>query len=114
MKQVMLTISIVGIFLLLAIIKFQTIESAQISSISPQSIGKEVKITGSIISFKEYENDFKILRIKDIKGNKDIITVTCNCIEIKPYMNKTLEITGKIEEYNSQLQINADKINIKE
>ena len=100
-----------GIFLLLAIIKFQTIESVQISSINSQSIGKEIKITGNIISFKEYENNFKILRIKD---NKDIITVTCNCLEIKPYLNKTLEITGKIEEYNNQLQINTNKINIKE
>lgn len=106
----MLTISLIGIFLLLAIIKFQTIESAQISSISPQSIGKEVKITGNIISFREYENDFKILRIKD---NKDTITVTCNCLEIKPYLNKTLEITGKVEQYKEQLQINANKINIK-
>lgn len=105
----MLAISVAGIFILLVIIKFSTPESVQIPYINSLDVGKEVKITGEIISFKEYENNFKILQVKN---DGDRIAVICNCIEIKPYLNKTLEITGKIEEYKGQLQINANKISI--
>ena len=107
----MLAISLIGIFVLLAIIKFQTIESVQISSLSSLDVGKEVKITGNIISFREYENDFKILNVIG-ENDLDKIAVTCNCIEINLYLNKTLEITGKVEEYNGKLQINANKIGV--
>jgi len=94
-------ISILGIFLLLII--SASIQPEKISGYSELKENKYVQVSGKIISIKNYE-DFSILKLDSN------ITLTCNC---KFQANSTVTAQGKVEKYQNNLQVNADKIEIR-
>lgn len=96
--KISLAISITGIFLLLFLT--MQIQPKEIASYTDLRLNEYVKVTGKIISIRNYD-DFSIIKL----GNN--ITLTCNC---KFQVNETITAAGKITEYNNQLQIQVDKI----
>lgn len=96
--KISLTLSFIGVFLLL--ILSLTIQPKQVNSYQDLKLNSYVKTTGKIIDIKTYD-DFSIISL-----DKNI-TLTCNC---KLKINQTIEIIGKVSEYNKELQINSDKI----
>lgn len=97
-----LGISLIGI-LILFILAGQ-ITPKEITTNSTIKPNEQVKIIGKIISEKKFE-DFKILTLEDSYGKIQII---CNCK--RALLNKTVEVKGKMEEYNNKSQINAEEI----
>jgi hypothetical protein len=98
-----LLISISGI-LTLYLISLQ-IKPIQVSSYSELKENEFVQVQGKIISDKYFpESDFSIIKLDNN------IAIICNCQFPK---NITIKAEGKVEEYNNQLQINAQKIEVK-
>jgi len=60
-------------------------------------------IQGKIISIKTHD-DFKIILLDNNR------TITCNSCQLK--INQTIQVQGKITEYQSPPQISADKIQV--
>ncbi|MFA5020267.1 MAG: OB-fold nucleic acid binding domain-containing protein [Candidatus Pacearchaeota archaeon] len=105
MKKIALILSITGIFLVLCIINIKEPKIVEISSIGYKSINKQVKIAGEVVNVQVYENNFTILTLKN---KNERINVVCNCPNVQKFAN--VEITGTIQEYKKELQLNADKI----
>jgi RecJ-like exonuclease len=109
-KQFCLIISLLGILILLLIVNFSEIKISEISSVKLSRENQQVKISGIVISKQIYkENNFTSFKLKDSTGEINII---CNCPNIK--INQTLEVIGKVQQYQKQMQISADKINLLE
>jgi RecJ-like exonuclease len=102
--KISMLITFLGIFLLLTISNFYEPKLINIEEIKSNHLNKIIKIQGKIIQEKNY-NDFQIITIQD---NTKKINVLLN----KPINlnNKTLIITGKVIQYKSELQIQAEKI----
>lgn len=106
MERLLLKLSLIISFLGILILLFlasQTPKLIKISEIINSSIN--VKIQGKIIQEKAYD-DFSILIVKD--SNRSI-EATCSC---HGFLNKTVEIIGKLEEYEGRKQISIDKIEV--
>ncbi len=109
LKTISLITSIIGIFMLLLFLNIQDPKPIKISSINEKQINKHVTIQGQLIRAYTLKGDFTALIIKDNTGSIEIV---CNCPDLKNQTNQNMSITGKISEYNNQLQIQADKIMI--
>lgn len=96
-----IAISLVGILLLLIISANLPVKT--IKEYSQLKEGEYVQVTGSVVSVKNYQ-DFSVIRLNNN------ITLTCEC-SLK--INQTLEAAGYVEEYKGELQINAEKIKVK-
>ena len=102
-----LIVSLIGIFLLLLLLKTLEPRLISIEKINGELINKNVKIQGEIFNIKLYEDsNFQVIAIKDNTGK---IEVTINKI-LNFTNNQNITIIGKVQEYNENLQINADKI----
>lgn len=62
--------------------------------------GDYVQVTGKIIFAGNYQG-FSVIRLDNN------VTLTCNC-NLK--INQTIKAEGIVEEYNSELEINAGKV----
>lgn len=98
-----LILTLIGILCLLILGNFSS--PRQINTNSDIKINEYVKITGKVIAEKFYDS-FTILTLKDEYGT---IKATCNCNNL---INKTVQIKGKITQYNKQMQIQSDLIKI--
>lgn len=101
-----LSISLLGIFILLTITTLTKPKTLQINQITKQDINKNIQITGELIQTKSPLENFQILTIKDSKGEINILTN--KILNLKK--SQQLTIIGKVQEYKNQLQIQADKI----
>lgn len=109
MKNFMLALSLMGIFILIILVNTQEPKQlTQISFIDDKHLNKEIKITGQIISIKEYQNEFKSILIND---NSSEIPIICECRNInKTLLKKQIEVIGKVTEFQNNLEIQANKI----
>lgn len=98
--KISLTISFLGIFILLLISIIQ--KPKQVNSYEDLKLNEQVKTTGKITSINKFE-DFSIIRLNNN------ITVTCNC---NLNINQTISVEGKVTEYKNQLQMQAEKIEV--
>lgn len=103
MKKTSLAISLIGILIILTSINLLPIKEHSPEEISQKDIGKKISLTGIPSNIKTYENNFTTFKINNLK-------ITCNCPNLKT--NQTLKITGKISQYQKQLQLEASKIEI--
>lgn len=107
MKQNLLKLSLIisflGILLLLFLSNLQPKLSA-ISQLQNSSLNSLIRIQGKIIQTKQIQPDFYILTIQDETGEIEVL------LEKNFASNKTIEITGKLEEYKNKLQIQAERI----
>ena len=113
--KIPLSLSLAGILILLFLAQ-QEAPLEKIGNINNHSynfLNKKVKIEGMVINEKQYDTikPFKILYIGDATGS---IQVTCNCNPEKNLTEKTVQVTGKVSEYNKKIQINADEIALRE
>ena len=101
-----LSFSLIGVFLLL--ILSLTIQPEQITTKNINQSKGYVKLQGKIISQRSYD-EFSLLTLEDSYGK-----VQVSCFECKNFVNKSVIIEGRIEEYQGRKQIQAEKISIKE
>lgn len=97
---VSLSISITGILFLLILANFSTLK--EVSSYKELKLNNYVKTMGKITSIQTY-GDFSIIRLNNS------ITITCNC---RFQVNSTIQVSGKVVEYQNKLQISADRIEL--
>jgi len=104
-KNISLTISLIGILILLLIINTSQPNQIKISDINSSILGKQVTITGKVVKVNTYKSNFTIISLQQ---DTNQINITCNCPDIKK--NQNLIITGIVSEYKNQIQINANQI----
>jgi DNA/RNA endonuclease YhcR with UshA esterase domain len=108
--KISLTISLIGILLLLLISNILEPKLLQIKDIKENLIDKNVKLEGKISNIQAYkESDFQIISIKDKTGKID---VTLDKI-INLNINQTIIVIGKVTLYKGFLEIQANKIILK-
>jgi hypothetical protein len=106
-KYIFLILAIIGILLLALISNIIQPEKLKISSITKADINKRIQLEANIkISYEK--PGFQILTLSDKTGN--ITAITNSNKHISYNYSKIYLIQGKIQEYNSTLQINIDKI----
>lgn len=113
LNKIFLLVSLIGILLLLFISQHLEPKTINISEINKGSLDDRVKILGDILDSRDYSNNtFHVLTIEDLTG---VIEVVFNTKEeqLKINSSKSYFITGKVQEYNQTLQINAEKIVLK-
>jgi hypothetical protein len=97
-----LALSIAGIFILILI--SLNVQPQKISLSSELRENSYVSISGRIVSIKTFPDSggFSIIKLENN------MTVICNC---NFPVNTTVAVIGRVEEYENNLQINAEKIN---
>ena len=106
-----LSISLIGILLLLFLSEFISPNLTNISDINNKLLNRKTQVQGQIFNIRTFEDsNFQIISIKDSTGKIDIILN--NPINITK--NQNITVIGKVTEYNQTLQIQADKIILKE
>ena len=101
--KISLIISFLGILLLLFLSNLQPKLSA-ISQLQNSSLNSLIRIQGKIIQAKQIQLDFYILIIQDETGEIEVL------LEKNFETNKTIEVTGKLQEYKSKIQIQVEKM----
>lgn len=102
-----LTISLVGILLLLIYTENLTIPTKNISEITNRDIDKYIKIMGQVTRV----TDLPVLTILNIKDQTSEITaIVFKEEELDINENDFLIIEGKVAEYKGELEIIAEKI----
>lgn len=108
--KISLTISILGILLLLFLSNIIEPKLTNIKNIGTLGLNKKVQLKGQITSLKSYKNqDFQIITLKDKTGK---ISVIINKPNRKLSLSEEQEITviGRITEYKNEFQVQAEKI----
>ncbi|MEK6890569.1 MAG: hypothetical protein AABX03_00360 [Nanoarchaeota archaeon] len=109
-KQIILLLSMAGILILLILSNFQKPKSVQITDISEKNLNEKVLVQGKIKIINELDQ-ITIIKLQDNFQNS--IDVICNCKNFKRYLNKTVEVYGRVEKYKNTIQINSDIIRLK-
>jgi DNA/RNA endonuclease YhcR with UshA esterase domain len=105
--KISLSISIVGIFIILVISNSLEPKLTSIEDINDLLLGKKVKVEGQVTSIKSYEDsNFQILSLQDETGKIDLTLSP----PINITKNQAIIVTGTISEYQGNLQIQAEKI----
>ena len=105
--SICLTISLIGIFLLLFISSTYNPKQISINDINNKLLNKQIKIKATIFNIRDFkDSDFQIISVKDETGKIDITT---NKI-LNLSNNQTIIIIGKVTQYNKFLQITADTL----
>ncbi len=100
-----LIISLIGIFTLIMLSNSIEPRLIFIKDINKKDIEEFIKIKGSIINIKNIEN-ITILEIDDKTGK--IKAILYDRIELKK--NLSVEIIGRLTDFNGNLEIDANKI----
>ena len=97
---------LVSFFGVLQLLLFSLIEPSpsQISELDNLTLGSRVKIIGNLTKKVQLDENFYALTIKDNSSQIGVV------LDKNFTSNKTLEITGILEEYKDKKQIKADKI----
>ena len=104
--KISLIISLIGTFSLLLILEYQEIPLYKIEQITKEQLETKVRIQGTILKIKETPG----LYILDIRDTKTITTIAFKEEQINFKRNSFVEIEGKVQEYQNELEIIADKI----
>lgn len=103
--------SIIGIFIILSVqhipILNQDSEITNITSITKESIGENVKIAGTLTRLTQTE-ELAIMNIEDNTGKITAIFFTKD--ELDLIEGQTIEIEGEIIEYQGKLEIEISNI----
>lgn len=108
--KISLSISLIGIILLLILSNILEPNLTKISDINNNHLNKKIKIQGKITNIKNFEeHNFQLITISDQTKEIDVLIKYSKIpLELKP--NQKLEIIGKIQPYKNTLQIQAEKI----
>ena len=100
-----LIISLLGILILLIISNEYEPRLTKINQLTTNQLNKNIKIQAQIIKSIKKPNS-QILTLRDSTGQ---VLAIINSKKSLP-TNKTLMITGKLQEYNQELEISINKI----
>ena len=100
--KIFLGASILGTLLLLLIPHLAEPKTA--TKYSQLKEGEYARVTGKAVSIKTSGS----MRLIKLDSNITLTCIGCNFKE-----NQTLEAAGKVEKYNNKLEINAEKIRVK-
>ncbi len=106
--KISLTLSLLGIFLLLLLSNILEPKLTKISEINSEKLNQKTKIRGTIIKI-DYKRTFQILSVKDSTGKIEVLVNSNNIFQFQK--NQKITVIGKIQDYKEKLQISADKIN---
>lgn len=110
-QKILLAASLMAIFIILLVSQFIEPKQVNVSNITQNNLNQLVKLSGKLISQKNYEGkNFQILVFRDSSGEIDITTNANAKLELNYSKNYT--IIGKVQEYNETLQISANKIGV--
>jgi len=105
--KISLSASLIGILILLIISTNFQPKQINIKDINNNLINKKIQVTGEIINIKNYkDSNFQILILKDRTGQ---ISITLNKI-LNLKKNQNIVVIGTVNQYQGNLQIQADKI----
>ncbi len=105
--KISLTISIIGILILLILANTIKPEELKIKDISNKYLDKKIQTKGEITSIKIYkESNFQVITVSD-KSYK--IDSTLNNIQ-NLTINQSITLIGTVKKYKNNLQIQAEKI----
>ncbi len=102
-----LTISLLGILILLIYSENITLEAKNIINITKKDIDKQTRVIGQVTRITDLPG-LTILNLKDKTSEIPIVIFKEDKLPIK--QKDLLEIEGKITEYKGELEIIADKI----
>lgn len=107
MFKILFIISLIGIFLLLFLSMILEPRLTSIAEINNNLIDKKIKIQGTVLDIKTYEDSsFQIISIEDNTGKIDITSdKILNLTD-----NQRITVIGTVNEYKQYLQVPADKI----
>jgi len=114
--KLMLLMALLGIFILILISKAVQPKTLDIAEITNSLLGEDVSVIAKITKIQEYNNDtFQVLTLKDSSGSIAAIANSKTGLKnrINITQNRSYLIKGEVQEYNSSLQINIDKIILK-
>ena len=102
-----LSISLIGILLLLFLSEILSPKPINIENINNKLLNKKVQVQGQIFNIRTYEDsNFQIISIKDETGKIDVTLDNPTTLN----NSQNIRVIGKIKEYKQYLQIQADKI----
>ncbi len=101
--KISLSISIIGILLLLFLSNYLSYPETDLRSINKKMLNQKVKVQGTTFMIENKEN-FQIISIVDETGKINVICES-NITGIQK-----IQVQGTVREYNGDLQIQADKI----
>ena len=102
-----LTISLLGIIILLILTNTLQPTLKNIEDITTKDLNKKAKVQGIIINIKSFEeSNFQILTLSDSTGKIDI--TTNKILNLKK--GQQITVVGRVTDYKQDLQIEAEKI----
>tara|TARA_Y100000310_G_scaffold344495_1_gene457559 strand:- start:3444 stop:3794 length:351 start_codon:yes stop_codon:yes gene_type:complete len=105
--KISLIISLIGTFSLLLILEYQEIPFYNLKDITKEQLETKVRVQVNILSVKETPGLY-LLKITD--ETKVITTIVFKEDPINLKKNSLVEIEGKVQEYQDELELIADKI----
>lgn len=96
--KISLIISILGILILFFI--SNNMQAKQVKNYNDLKLNDYIRTTSRIIYVNSYD-EFSVIKLENN------ITVTCNC---KFKVNETIEVYGRVIEYENILEVEANKI----
>ncbi len=105
-ERISLITSFIGIIVLLILSQFIEPKAVQIKDIDETMIGQTITISGNITSLRNFEG-MELLTVISLEDASEITVVVFEKADISIGIAK---ITGKVKEYNNQIEIEATDI----
>ncbi|MBT4165645.1 hypothetical protein HOE04_01250 [archaeon] len=102
------TITILGILLIIILTNILQPKIIPINNITLKQLDKQIKTQGTITNIITH-NEFQVITIK----NQTKINILLNLPSTNLTKNQNIIVTGKLQQYKNQLQINANQIKLK-
>ncbi len=105
--KVSLIIASIGTFLILLLSEYQEIELTKIQDLNKEQLETKVKVSGTILSIRETPGLY-ILKIRDSSATISLIIFKEDSLDLE--RGAEIEVTGKLTEYRSELEILVEEI----
>lgn len=99
--------SILGVFLILIVSESKEIPSYEISDLTSGFVEKTVSIQGKISAIN-LKSDFAAFTLTNDNSSIKVVAFPDEQLSLKK--GDSIEVQGKVEEYQGELQVNADLI----
>ncbi|MBR9706366.1 hypothetical protein GOV14_05000 [Candidatus Pacearchaeota archaeon] len=101
-KKICFAVALLGIFILLIIANFSKPKTIEIKDINKNLLNKQIHTSGQIKQIQNYQG-FQVVTIK--QENNTIQVLIDKPLNLTK--NQLIEVTGNVQNYKSNLQINA-------
>jgi DNA/RNA endonuclease YhcR with UshA esterase domain len=103
-----LVVSLVGVLVLFFISKFVEVEERYIGDITIEDLDKNVKVIGTVSKVIDTEK----VMIMDVSQPQNLKVVVFKDKDISLKKGDYIEVLGKVEEYEGELEIIGDRIRL--